>query len=312
MKLKENEAVYFDEISHSYWMGDKELIGVTTLMKKHGVSANYEGISEAVLEHAADLGTQAHKAIENYCDGLATLDIPLIKTFKKLKLKIIHTEYLISDNKMVASSIDLVQEVGKNEVVLIDMKRTQRLHGPALSWQLGIYKYLFERQCPDIKVVGCACLPIAKGNKEDIFADKALPLMPVTPVTAEQVEALLNAEAKGETYSELPKALPTEGALTKAELTALVKEQMKLEKHSMLIKQIEAAFKAKKEQLLSYMVENNIKEIPVKGGKFTLKDAYSRTTVDSAKLKEEKPAIYEKYSKTTTVKPSLTFKEDKL
>ena len=38
----------------------------------------------------------------------------------------------------------------------------------------------------------------------------------------------------------------------------------------------------------------------------TLKESYSKTTLDSKRLKEELPEIYEEYSKTSDVASSIT------
>lgn len=310
MKLKENKKVYFDELSHSYWLGDKELIGCTSLMKKHGLSPDYGGISQEVLEHAAELGSQAHKAIEDYCDKVETLNIPLIKSFAKLGLNIIHTEYLVSDNKVVASLVDLVEEV-EGGVVLWDMKRTSTVHKDALATQLGLYKYLFELQNKTIKVVGCKCLPIKKGNKDDILADTCGTPVDITPISTEKVKAILDAEAKGEIYSELPSEEPTATFLTETEKAELVEAERNIAELDALLKRAKAVADAYKERLLGFMQENGIEKLKVGNGTYSVKAEYSRTAVDSARLKAEQPDIYDKYSKTTIGKASLTYKADK-
>ena len=124
-KLNKVTRVEFYPFTHQYILdGEKALIGVTCLMRNQGLSPDYSFIDQDVLDHAADLGTQAHEAIEAYCNGETTPDIPLIKSFKKLGLDIIATEYLVTDYEVVASSIDLVAKVDDNTVDLIDMKRT--------------------------------------------------------------------------------------------------------------------------------------------------------------------------------------------
>lgn len=55
---------------------------------------------------------------------------------------------------------------------------------------------------------------------------------------------------------------------------------------------------AMKEQgIISFDIDNEFRAI--------IKDGYSRTTIDSKRLKDEVPEIYEEYSKTTEVKPSI-------
>ena len=65
MKLKQNKKVFFSDIVHCY-LNDKgeELIGVTSLMKKHGLGADYSGIPQDVLERAAERGSRVHRLLE--------------------------------------------------------------------------------------------------------------------------------------------------------------------------------------------------------------------------------------------------------
>ena len=59
MEVKETKCV-FKEDTHQYFLIDantgeqiKELISVTTLMKKHGLSPNYDDVPSAILEAKA-------------------------------------------------------------------------------------------------------------------------------------------------------------------------------------------------------------------------------------------------------------------
>ena len=58
--------VVFNEAEHTYTLGEKTLISVTQLLKKHGLSTNYANVDAEVLEKAANKGTAVHKEIENY------------------------------------------------------------------------------------------------------------------------------------------------------------------------------------------------------------------------------------------------------
>lgn len=52
--------VVFNEEQHTYWLGDKRLISVTRLLKKHGLSTDYSAVNPDVLEKAAKKGTAVH------------------------------------------------------------------------------------------------------------------------------------------------------------------------------------------------------------------------------------------------------------
>ena len=65
-----------------------------------------------------------------------------------------------------------------------------------------------------------------------------------------------------------------------------------------------------KQKLLEAMEENNITNWETPNGeiKVSYRKPSTRTTLDSKRLKEELPDIYEEYSKTTAVKSSIVMK----
>ena len=89
MRLKVNKKVFFSDIVHCY-LNDKgdELIGVTSLMKKHGLGADYSGIPQDVLERAAERGSRVHRLLEDYDNGKAVEDCPILQSYKSLGLQV--------------------------------------------------------------------------------------------------------------------------------------------------------------------------------------------------------------------------------
>lgn len=61
-----------------------------------------------------------------------------------------------------------------------------------------------------------------------------------------------------------------------------------------------------KEKLKDAMKQNNITKLDLGRLKVSYRNASTRTTVDSKKLKEELPDIYEEYSKTSNVSSSIS------
>ena len=313
MELNRITRVEFFPFTHSYILdGHKVLIGVTQLMHKHGLSANYSRVDEATLQHAADLGSQAHKAIEDYCDGKATVETTLIRSFKRLGLNIVATEYLVSDYNVVASSIDLVNEVDEDTVDLIDMKRTSSVHKDALAWQLGIYRYLFLLLNPGKKVRNCYCLPIKKGNKDDILKDTCSKLVEITPVPESKVVGLINAEMEGRTYTDpdnvdanaLYVANTVEGFLSVGFGDAL----RLLAEYQAKAKEVEQHIAGAKEQIYNEMLARGVDKVEVGGVSITLKRPYEASKFDGASFKKDHPEVYESYLKTSEVKGSITIK----
>lgn len=304
MKLQDNKRVYFEPLSHTYLLdGDVVLTGVTSLMQKHGLSPDYSGIPQATLDNAAKEGTAIHNEIEAYDNGQSILVSPLIEEYRKLGLKHIASEYLVSDNEIAASKIDGVYEGSKkNSVILVDYKTTQKLHRRSLEWQLGIYKVFFERQNPKLQVEACYCLHIDKKSR------KLLGLVPITPVSEAQVDALLDCERKGTIYVDLDESAAETPVFMQEGLAPYLASSEKINALKSQIKAIEEQIKEWENQVCEYMVENNLEELPVEGGSFKMKKAYERVTVDSAKLKAKFPDAYNLCSKSSTVKASVSFK----
>lgn len=303
MELVKNTRVFFDPISHNYLLdGETILTGVTTLMKKHGLSADYSGIPSAVLTKAAEQGTAVHKELEDYDNGETMLVSELIDQYKKLGLKHVASEYLVSDNEIVASSIDKVYEVDASTVDLADVKTTAKYHKRAVSWQLGLYRVLFERQNPGKKVRNCYCLHIDKKSR------KILGLIPVEPVSEEEVDALLDAERKGLPFFDEKAEHEALEAFSENELEQYTSAMEKVAQAKEIIKQAEVAIKAFEARVLDYMQENKIESLSADGGTFSIKKSYERTSIDAAKLRKDYPQLAEKYGKTSTAAASIIFK----
>lgn len=306
MELTRNSKVFFEEFSHVYLLDGKVLLGVTSLMKKHHLSADYSHIKKEVLEQAAEIGTAIHKEIEAYDNGESVVMTDLLNEYRKLGLKHIASEYLVSDDEMVASSIDGVYEGhGENSVILVDYKTTSKVHTRALEWQLGVYSVLFRRQNPEIQVEGCYCLHIDKYKK------KILGFIPIAPVTEEEVNALFDCERKGEIYQDKveQEIVPF---LAEVDLASYMANYRHVQEMKAAIKVLEGQLKEIDNQILEYMLDNGINEIQAEDeGVFRVTKEYTKTTLDSAKIKKDLPDVYAKYSKETKVSASLSFKKSK-
>lgn len=293
--LKQCEGVMFDELTHSYICGDRILSGVTSLMAKHGLSADYSGIPESVLKKAAERGTAIHSLLEDYDNGMPTVEDATIRAYKKLGLKVICSEYLVSDHEIAASFIDKVLEDGS----LADVKTTSEVHTESVSWQLSIYAYLFERQNPGMKVPALYCIHIRNGRAK---------LIPLNRVSDSEVEELFRAERDGRAYSRPDNSVSVTEALTESEAMALTDALSKIAAYTAAVKTEEAKAEELKNRLYDYMTEHNLNEVSCEGGKFVRKAESVQIRLDSKTLKEKEPEIFEKYSKEISVKGSITFK----
>lgn len=302
--LKENKRVYFEPVSHSYLLdGDELLIGVTSLMNKHGLSPDYSNVPKKVLENAAAEGTAIHNEIEAYYEGRTALNTPLTEEIAGLGLNFVSAEYLVSDNELTASSIDLVfKGQKKGEYDLVDIKTTQKMHRRSLEWQLGIYAYLFTLQNPGTTIGSCYCMHVDKKRR------KLIGLVPIEPVSRDDVQDLLSCERDGLVYMDNREkdGVPV---LTDAELSAYIDAQATIAEMRENIKSLEAAFKEYDSKVLDYMEGRGLDELDTRGGTFKVVKAHTRSTVDSSLLEKKFPNAYALCRKETQVKSRLTFKQ---
>lgn len=311
MELAINTSVYFEKLSHVYINGDgKPLMGVTSLLKKHGLSPDYTNIPEKVLKEAAEKGTLLHEQIESYDNGEVSILTPLLKTYKKVckdnDLHFIANELLVTDNETVASMIDGVYS-GSNpsSVRLVDYKSTSKIHWRSVSWQLSLYKWLFERQYPGVKVESLHVLHIDK-KKEEVIG-----FFPVDIIPDSEVNALFDCERRGEIYQD--KAVHEVAPfIAEVDLASYLANYMKVQEMKAAVKELESRLKEIDSQILQHMLDNGINEMQAGDeGVFRVTKEYTKTTLDSTKLKKDLPEVYEKYSKETKVSASLSFKQSK-
>lgn len=295
--LKE-PSIMFDELNHTYTNGEgKQLSGVTALLKRQLFADKYDGISEKVLEQAAERGNLIHRQVEMYETFGGNIDTlsDEARTYVTLKdankFETIATELLVSDFENVASGIDVVWE--KNgHVFLCDIKTTSKLDMEYLSWQLSIYKYLLLRNNPDVEIRGLyACwLPREQYGKPK--------LVPVDEKPMAWVKDLIETDARGEQWVNPEAALVAEREQSLAvpqELTRAIASYLEAEKQA----------KEMKEQLRALMQEHGITKWECDEFTATIGKDSETTTFDSKAFKEANPDEYNKYLKTSTRKGSF-------
>lgn len=305
--LREPKVV-FDETGHTYTNETgKQLSGVTALLKRQLFADKYDGISESVLERAAERGNLIHRQVEMYETFGGDVDTMSdeAKTYATLKdannFETIATELLVSDGENVASGIDVVWEkkikdissdAWLSEIYLCDIKTTSKLDMEYLSWQLSIYKYLLLLNNPDVEIRGLyACwLPREQYGKPK--------LVPVDEKPMEWVKDLIETDARGEQWVNPEAALVAEREQSLAvpqELTRAIASFLEAEKQA----------KEMKERLRTLMEEHGISKWECDEFTATIGKDSEATTFDSKAFKAAHPDEYEKWVRTTTRKGSF-------
>ena len=290
-------SVFFNEFQHTYTTKDGRLLsGVTSIIKQVLFPDKYKGIPEAVLAKAAERGT----AIHNECEAvnifgertLSEASSEEAHSYHKLMtdngITMIASEYLVSDEEVVATMIDCIDDQGN----LYDIKTTSQLDTDSLSWQLSFCDYLFSKQNPSVERKSSRLYGIwLRGS--------IAKLVEVERKADEEIEQVIKAYLAGEVIA--PKLIefssPEEAALAK------ISEQ---EEAIIELKQMLDYHEAKKQESLSLLKEKmereGLKKLETPRLLVTLVADSTSSTFDSKRFKDEHPELATEYTKQTTRK----------
>ena len=284
--------IKFDENLHKYTVDGKEVISVTQLLQKHKITPSYDAVDKELLRVASERGTLIHEEVEKWIKERETgfteesekiCDYLFERADENSKIM---SEQMVA-NDIVAGRFDVLYTHAK-KLVLTDIKTGNTKHLFGWSWQLSLYKYLYEKMY---------------GKKIDsleiLWANGDLTVIPCEYVGDEKIENLLNAEREGRLISDMDLGVSEEEL---EDLTELMEEIKAKEDELKLMK--EKVDKVK-EILYGTMEKEGVKTVDRGNLKITYVAPSSRTSVDSKKLEKEEPEIYKKYVKTTTVAGSI-------
>lgn len=291
--------VTFIEESHQYFIGKKELKGVTGTLIKKAFPDTYKNIPESVLMKAAERGGLIHNTFETFCSifdaDLKQYPNPTeeLLAFHSMlvayDLHYVASEYLVTDGENFASAIDGIFADNEGNIYLVDYKTTATLHYDNVSLQLSIYAKWFEEQNPDLKVKEIVCMWFKNGQSK---------FQPLPRVSDKQIDELINAyladDAEYQYKVEVPEqfsALEQEYRLVSARMDALKIKQDDL-----------------KEQMMKMMKANKQKSIKTNIGSYSYVDSTTKRTLDMKLFKEKYPNAYEKLTKVSISKPSIRIK----
>ena len=291
--------VTFIEESHQYFIGKKELKGVTGTLIKKAFPDTYKNIPESVLMKAAERGGLIHNTFETFCSifdaDLKQYPNPTeeLLAFHSMlvayDLHYVASEYLVTDGENFASAIDGIFSDSEGNIYLVDYKTTATLPYANVSLQLSIYAKWFEEQNPDLKVKEIVCMWFKNGQSK---------FQPLPRVADYQIDDLINAyladDAEYQYKVEVPEqfsALEQEYRLVSARMDALKIKQDDL-----------------KEQMMKMMEANKQKSIKTNIGSYSYVESTTKRTLDMKLFKEKYPNAYEKLTKVSISKPSIRIK----
>ena len=292
--------VRFVSGSHQYFLGGKELFGITSTLIKRAYPDTYkkpDNYTEEqwaeILKNAAAKGSNMHETIELYEDLGVESDSPELQSYIRIKkennLTALASEYVVSDEEHYATAIDMVAMNAEGEIVLIDYKRTSVLHLDNVTLQQSICKRWFEKLNPGLKVAHIYVLWMR--DEKSRFEE-------LTPWGGEQLDMLINADINDEefdvtkTYGNLP-----------AKVAAVQDYLFNLEEE---VKAKTEELKNIKEGFCQLMLQNNLKSFQTDRIQMTVSVPKASEKFDSKKFAEDHPDLYKQYlKKGAEPKPSI-------
>lgn len=289
-------SVVFNEENHTYFLGEKQLSGITGMIKRQLFPDKYKDVPQFVLERAAERGTKVHHecqfadvtGFEPECQE--AINYLMIRTGAGYAA--LDNEYTVSDEEHFASNIDCVWEKD-GKIALADIKTTYKADIDYLEWQLSIYAYLFELQNPGLKV-DCLYGVWLYNEKYE--------LIPLKRKSDDEVKKLMQCEVEGKSYLETDTALEWK----KDELMLVPKDVINkyLETVSE-IERIQPFVDGFKDTLKRAMIEHNVKAWDTGKLKATITPAGIKKTFDTKRFQSDHPELYKQYIKETETAASI-------
>lgn len=310
-------SIKFYEEGHIYKDGKYEFISVTTLLKKHSLAPNFSNVKLDTLTKAREKGKAIHKEVEEYLKN-GTLPIAneeatgICEELQLIKNAKIESEVITSTpldyRVLVAGTIDLkVTDKKTKAVSLYDIKTSKTMTNETKSytaWQLSLYSFIERLREPKLKINHLYIIYFKSDRNKAIIEELA-------PISDDKINELLNCEELETIYNaEVDKdTLPV--TLLDNNGISVLKEINNFQKE---IKAREEKIEALKESLYSYMTSNNINQISSYDKSIMISRVApsQRESLDTKKIKEEQPGIYDLYKKVSNSKGyvKFTFKEN--
>ena len=297
-----NNGVTFKEDEHEYWLGDKQLFGITSAIQHQVAKSEYDNCPEYLIKKAGQYGSDVHKSIQRLINDFEHDGTVETEDFRELTkdMNIEACEYNVSDLEHWASNIDIVVRVSDDEFNLFDVKtysnskltKTQFLKA---KFQLSIYAMLFEGQNKGAKVRNLGIFHLCCKTKRDGSENHISEIIPVDRIPNDVCQNLLDCELQG-TQFQNPYDIPKDVASKVNRIIKLIQTK----------KEAEEELNAIKKDVLETMLFLDVKSWKGENITFSRIDETQRTSFDLTAFKKAYPDLpYDSYVKTSKVAGSL-------
>ncbi len=299
-----NSGVVFLEDTHQYFLGDNELSGITTPIGNQLFPDEFANIPKSVLEAATQRGILIHKTLDKLMnfelvDNPPQEALDYLELIKENNLKVVATEYTVTDYDNYASNIDTVFINENGNFVIGDIKTVSNIDAKKMlryRFQLSIYKDFFLQVNPDAVVEDLLIIHLRYKQKADGSYEHIKELIKVTPIPFEITRDLLACDLEGRSF-ENPFTTPKNIEALEPLIRQLTAQKQEVEQQLAEIK----------EAILLQMVEQDAKSWTTSGGlKLTFKSGGFRQSFDyKAYAKKNPEQDLSAFMKETRTSPSL-------
>lgn len=306
LALKQSNVV-FDSEHHTYTLDGKELSGVTPIVKWL-FPDTYKGIPDRVLMAAANYGTLIHTKCE-LADSMGIVQDDIVEQYQRITqeagLEVSCSEYLVSDEKSIASCIDKVYR----DDSLGDIKTTSQVHIVNVQVQLSIYAWLYELQTGrKANRLFLVWLPKPQYGKPAVRELERIP----AEICKYVVEIYVNGGEPLDAMAAISPYLMADDADNKRvagevpdDWDDVIAELMTVKKQLDFYTQREKELKSCLLTAMECKGEDKWSNDLIQ---LSRRAASERVSIDTKALQAAEPQTYEKFKKVTKVAASLTYK----
>ena len=301
IELKDS-GVLFNKELHEYWLGNKQLSGITGMLQRQLFPDEFEGIPESAINEAARYGTEVHESIEMFDTSWLNDGTQEVQDYISLcnENGLVHerSEYTVTDGENWASNIDKVYRISDDTFSLGDIKTYRTLTPEKMEkarWQLSVYAYFFELQNKGAKVEKLFIIHLRNKEKPDGTFDHRAEILPVERIPSQTCKELLDADLLGKQFVN-PYSIPDKYKEKEGYIRRLIRTK----------NETEAELSRLKSEILQDMEAIGARTWETETMRLTRKMPSVRTSFNAAKFKEDHPEIdFKPYERTSNVSGSL-------
>ena len=301
IELKDSD-VLFNKEQHEYWLGNRQLSGITGMLQRQLFPDEFNNVPEGMLQEAARYGTEVHESIEAFDSSWINDGTQEVQDYIGLCQEngLVHerSEYTVTDGENWASNIDKVYRSSDDTFSLGDIKTYGTMTPDKLEkarWQLSIYAYFFKLQNKDAKVGNLFILHIRNKAKQDGTFDHIRNILPIERIPSDICKELLDTDLQGKQFIN-PYSIPEKYRRQEDYIRQLIQTK----------DDVEEKLKILKSEILEDMESKGVKTWDTGTMSLTRKLPTTRLSFNATQFKADHPELdYSPYERTSNVSGSL-------